>query len=164
MLNKDIVGTEMLQDAENSQEMWENIFRNKEWGKYPPESVIRFIARNFYHKNRDEIHILELGIGTGANLWFCAREGFKVSGCEFSQSGVDRFIQRMQNENLQDKIMQIEVGDYLETLDDLQFKFNCILDVYSLAYNDFEKTKIIIEKSMNKMLTGGDFIVNYSYI
>lgn len=93
MLNKDIVRTEMLQDAENSQEMWENIFRNKEWGKYPPESVIRFIARNFYHKNRDEIHILELGIGTGANLWFCAREGFKVSGCEFSQSGVDRFIQ-----------------------------------------------------------------------
>ncbi|EAL1485109.1 SAM-dependent methyltransferase, partial [Campylobacter coli] len=45
---------------------WENIFSNKEWGKYPSENLIRFIARNFYNvKNRNEIRILELGLGTG---------------------------------------------------------------------------------------------------
>jgi len=56
--------------------LWDEIYQSNEWGKYPPVPVIRFIAKNFYKdKNRKEIKILELGSGTGANLWFCAREG-----------------------------------------------------------------------------------------
>ncbi len=30
----------------NNAAFWENIFSNKEWGKYPSENLIRFIARN----------------------------------------------------------------------------------------------------------------------
>ncbi|KQI09009.1 hypothetical protein K777_09955, partial [Campylobacter coli CVM 41970] len=33
-------------------------------------------------QDRSKINILELGFGTGANLWFCAKEGFSVSGIE----------------------------------------------------------------------------------
>ncbi|EJE1584224.1 SAM-dependent methyltransferase [Campylobacter upsaliensis] len=80
----------------NKSVLWEEIFSKKEWGKYPSESVIRFIARNFYNvKDRNSIKILELGLGTGANLWFCAREGFKVSGIEWSKTGVERFKARL---------------------------------------------------------------------
>ncbi len=35
----------------NNAAFWENIFSNKEWGKYPSENLIRFIARNFYNEN-----------------------------------------------------------------------------------------------------------------
>ena len=36
-------------------EVWEKIFQENEWGKYPSVPVIRFIARNFYKmKNRKE--------------------------------------------------------------------------------------------------------------
>ncbi|WP_240682424.1 hypothetical protein [Campylobacter jejuni] len=54
--------------------IWEQIFSKKEWGKYPSENVIRFIARNFYNvQDRSKINILELGFGTGANLWLWYR-------------------------------------------------------------------------------------------
>lgn len=109
MLNQNIENAKILQNKSDNQEIWENIFR----------------------KNRSDIYILELGIGIGANLWFCTREGFNVSGCEFSQAGVDRF-----NAN----------------------QFNAILDIFSLAYNDFEKTKIIIEKSIYKLKVDGKLL------
>ncbi|EAI4546039.1 SAM-dependent methyltransferase, partial [Campylobacter jejuni] len=33
----------------NNSTLWENIFSQKEWGKYPSENLIRFIAKNFYN-------------------------------------------------------------------------------------------------------------------
>lgn len=43
--------------------VWDNIFKNKEWGKYPNEELIRFIARNFYKvKDRKQKNI-------GGGLW-----------------------------------------------------------------------------------------------
>ncbi|MCR6582403.1 class I SAM-dependent methyltransferase, partial [Campylobacter insulaenigrae] len=100
---------------------WEQIFSKKEWGKYPSESIIRFIARNFYNvQDRSKINILELGFGTGSNLWFCAKEGFSVSGIEWSKTGAQRFEARMKDENLSDKIKQIEIGDYIDKLDNFE--------------------------------------------
>ena len=29
--------------------VWEQVFSSQEWGKYPGEDVIRFVARNFYN-------------------------------------------------------------------------------------------------------------------
>ena len=36
---------------------WEQVHSRTEWGQYPTEHVIRFIARNYYNKNRKEIRI-----------------------------------------------------------------------------------------------------------
>ena len=143
----------------NESSFWEQIFSKKEWGKYPSESVIRFIARNFYNaKDRNKISILELGLGTGANLWFCAREGFKVSGIEWSKTGVERFKTRMQNENLSTQIAQLEIGDYLEKLDNFKDEsFDAVIDVASLCCNDREKTRAIFQKAFKKLKAGGKF-------
>ncbi|MEB2804207.1 class I SAM-dependent methyltransferase [Campylobacter upsaliensis] len=143
----------------NKSVLWEEIFSKKEWGKYPSESVIRFIARNFYNtKDRNSIKILELGLGTGANLWFCAREGFKVSGIEWSKTGVERFKARLKDENLSTQIEQIEIGDYLEKLDDFKDEsFDAVIDVASLCCNDREKTRQIFLKAFKKLKVGGKF-------
>ncbi|EAK0998384.1 class I SAM-dependent methyltransferase, partial [Campylobacter upsaliensis] len=143
----------------NKSVLWEEIFSKKEWGKYPSESVIRFIARNFYNtKDRNTIKILELGLGTGANLWFCAREGFKVSGIEWSKTGVERFRARLKEENLSTQIEQIEIGDYLEKLDNFKDEsFDAVIDVASLCCNDREKTRQIFLKSFKKLKVGGKF-------
>ncbi|EKL1658024.1 class I SAM-dependent methyltransferase [Campylobacter upsaliensis] len=143
----------------NKSVLWEEIFSKKEWGKYPSESVIRFIARNFYNtKDRNSIKILELGLGTGANLWFCAREGFKVSGIEWSKTGVERFRARLKDENLSTQIEQIEIGDYLEKLDDFKDEsFDAVIDVASLCCNDREKTRQIFLKAFKKLKVGGKF-------
>ena len=53
---------------------WEEVFKNKEWGRYPAEELVRFIARNYFkYKNRDIIKVLDLGCGIGSNLWFLAK-------------------------------------------------------------------------------------------
>ena len=155
-----ISNSEISSGVGTTSEIWENIFSKKEWGKYPSEAVIRFIARNFYNaSDRNQIKILELGLGTGANLWFCAREGFRVSGIEFTQSGIERFKKRMSVENLSTQIDTILQGDYFEKLDELQDEsFEAFMDSYSLAYNDFDKTKAIIEKAVQKLKSGGKFL------
>ncbi|MCX2683718.1 class I SAM-dependent methyltransferase [Campylobacter sp. MIT 21-1685] len=159
-MKKYISNAEVSDNTGSNSEIWEHIFANKEWGKYPSESFIRFIARNFYNSpQRADVHILELGLGTGANLWFCAREGFSVSGIEWSTTGVERFKERMHNENLQNHIKELKIGDYLEKLDEFKDEsFDAWCDGYSLAYNDFEKTKTIIEKAIKKLKIGGKFL------
>ena len=140
-------------------ELWEGIFSSREWGKYPSETLIRFIARNFYNvSDRKAINILELGLGTGTNLWFCAREGFTVSGIEWSKAGVDRFLKRMDDEGLKDRIKDIKIGDYYTMLDEFEDEsFDAIIDVASLCCNDFEKTRAIFLKSLTKLKKGGKF-------
>ena len=40
-----------------------------EWGQYPTEHVIRFIARNYYNRERMNTRILDFGCGGGAHTW-----------------------------------------------------------------------------------------------
>ncbi len=138
---------------------WEEIFSKKEWGKYPSENLIRFIARNFYNKaDRKQIRILELGLGTGANLWFCAREGFRVSGIEWSKTGVERFLQRLKTENLEQQVDKIVIGDYEQKLDEFENEsFDAVIDCGSLCCNSFEKTRKIFLKALEKLKNGGKF-------
>ena len=58
---------------------------------YPNEELLRFLGRTYFnvpHEGRKNINILEVGCGSGANLWAIAREGFSAHGLELSQSGV----------------------------------------------------------------------------
>ncbi|TKX30196.1 SAM-dependent methyltransferase [Campylobacter sp. MIT 12-5580] len=159
-MKKFISNAEISTGLGSPDEIWEQIYTHKEWGKYPSEAIIRFIARNFYNaKDRNSVKVLELGLGTGANLWFCAREGFRVSGIEWSKSGIERFEKRMQEEHLSGQIDTLLQGDYAQKLDELEDEsFDAFMDSYSLAYNDFEKTKNIIEKAVKKLKKGGKFL------
>lgn len=71
-------------------ETWEKIHREQEWGKYPSENVIRFIARNYYNTEREKIKILDFGCGGGAHTWFLARERFDVYAFDGSPTAVEK--------------------------------------------------------------------------
>ncbi len=59
------------------QAQWESVFQTQEWGKYPPEYLIRLVARHFYKiPDRSTPAFLDLGCGSGTNSWFLCREGF----------------------------------------------------------------------------------------
>ncbi len=75
--------------------IWEKVFSEQPWGKYPGESLIRFIAKNFYKLNRGEVKILEVGFGTGANIWYLSREKFDTYGIEGSETGVKLAYERL---------------------------------------------------------------------
>src|SRR4051812_36907575 len=78
---------------------WEDIFRNRPWGKYPPEEFIRFMASRFYRcPDRSAVNVFEAGFGTGANLWYAAREGFTVHGLEGAKAGWELACARLDAE------------------------------------------------------------------
>src|ERR1700730_11711421 len=80
---------------------WEKLFRAREWGRYPNEHLVRFVARNFYSApDRTKVCILDLGCGQGPNTWYMAREGFSVSGIDGSQSALTQARDRLESENL----------------------------------------------------------------
>ena len=120
--------------------LWEQIFQESEWGKYPAESLIRFIANNFYHKRNRGIKILEVGCGPGANIWYLAREGFEVYGIDGSLTAIAKAKDRVADEGFN---AQLKVGDIMTLPYDDCF-FDAVIDVECLYCNDRKDTKAIL--------------------
>lgn len=132
---------------------WETVFKEQEWGKYPPECLIRFIAANYYKKDRKTVKILELGSGTGANLWFMAREGFDVYGIECSKTAVERSKQRLQSEGLK---ADITIGDIAVLPYQFSY-FDAVVDGDCLYCNSTEDTKSILREVKRVLKKDGLF-------
>lgn len=120
--------------------VWEKVFKDQEWGKYPPEGLIRFIARNFYARDRTKVKILEVGCGPGANIWYMAREGFAVSGLDGSQAAIDRAKRRMEAEKL---TADLRVGDIVY-LPYKNAEFDAVVDLGCLEHNSRADTEKIL--------------------
>lgn len=60
--------------------------------KYPNEEFFRFMGRNFFQEpvsGRRNINILEVGSGSGANLWLLVKEGFfETYGIDLSSESI----------------------------------------------------------------------------
>jgi ubiquinone/menaquinone biosynthesis C-methylase UbiE len=70
-------------------QQWEARHQTMVWGQYPPEPLIRWVARTFTNQaDRADLPVLELGCGAGANLWYMAEQGFSVTGIDFSRTAL----------------------------------------------------------------------------
>jgi len=111
---------------------WEKIYSEnpayRSW--YPWSEVVSFVFRNAPKDRKcNELAILEIGCGTGNNLWFAAREGFRVAGIDISKTAVDFANKRFKDEGL---IGEFHVGDFSQ----LPFEdksFDLIFDRGSLS-------------------------------
>lgn len=92
-------------------DMWEQIHSEIEWGRYPSEEVIRFVARNYYAKNRENIKLLDFGCGTGAVSWYLSREGFKTYGFDGSENAIKKAKVRMREENVCADLIVADAGN-----------------------------------------------------
>jgi SAM-dependent methyltransferase len=55
--------------------------------RYPNEELLRFLGSRYFglpRAARESLAVLEIGCGSGANLWMLAREGFTVHGVDLS--------------------------------------------------------------------------------
>jgi ubiquinone/menaquinone biosynthesis C-methylase UbiE len=131
---------------------WENIFENRVWGKYPPEELVRFIARNLCNvPDRKAVGILDLGCGTGACSWYIAREGFSIFGIDGSFTATKVASQRLRSEGLPGIIC---VGDFIDIPWSTSY-FDCVIDVEALSCNTFEMSKIILDEIIRVLKPGG---------
>jgi len=133
---------------------WEKVFSSRDWGKYPPEDLIRFTARNFYRAPlRKMIRFLDAGSGTGACSWYLAREGFSVYGVDGSPTAIRKCIQRFREEKLEGFFLQcdlVELPFQSET-------FDAVVDVCSLSQNVYGQIKRIVREIRRVLKPGGKF-------
>jgi SAM-dependent methyltransferase len=127
--------------------VWEQVFTSQAWGKYPGEDLIRFVARNFYRRDdRHAVQILEVGSGTGTNLWFVAREGFAAFGVEGSASAAQLARQRLDSEcpgwDAPPRLGRIHVGD-IQQLPAADGAFDAVIDHEAVYCNDYEASRRI---------------------
>lgn len=144
--------------------VWDSVFASNEWGKYPAEELIRFVARSFYsypRALRSSIKILEIGCGPGANLWFCAREGFTIFGIDGSQNAINRANQRLDTE-VPGWLGQLSVGDISDLPYDDDY-FDAVIDNEAVCCNSLEDS-LAIYKETSRVLkpTGKLFVRTFS--
>jgi SAM-dependent methyltransferase len=136
--------------------IWEEIFRTRPWGKYPPEELIRFVARHFYQApDRSDIHILELGCGTGANQWYLAREGFSAHGIDAAPTAIDKARQRLSEEGLAADLILGDVGQLRELIGGQGF--DAVIDIGCLQCNQAAGIASIVEQVEACLKPGGYF-------
>ncbi|NQX61918.1 class I SAM-dependent methyltransferase [Paenibacillus qinlingensis] len=134
--------------------IWEKIYSSQNWGKYPGEDLIRFIARNFYQvHNRQTVRVLELGCGPGANLWFIAREGFTVYGIDGSETAVELATKRLNNEchGWQGEVI---TSDFKKLPYPDNF-FHAVIDNESVCCNSYEDSKEIYKEASRVLIGNG---------
>jgi SAM-dependent methyltransferase len=133
--------------------VWEKVFTENEWGKYPDESFIRFVARHYYRMQRSDVRVLEVGCGPGANIWYLSREGFDTYGIEGSQTAVEHARARLKAEGVK---ADLRVGDIMKLPYEDNF-FDAVADNACITHNSRKDTETILSEIKRVLKPGGRF-------
>jgi len=140
-----------------NKEIWEKQrVEGKHVSTYPfselPSCIFRKYGRD---TDKSNIKVLELGSGTGNNLWFFAREGFNVYGIEISKTAVNISRKLLKKENLKADII---VGSFVDLSMFKDSYFDLVLDrcsLYCLDKADFYKALSEVSRVLKR---GGSFL------
>jgi len=123
---------------------------------YPNEELLRFIGSSFFNidKNkRKKIKILELGCGSGANLWMIAKENFDAYGIDNSKTSL-KLCSKMLNK--WECNAKIKLADMLELPYPDRF-FDAVFDVLSIIHIPFSKHRILYSEVKRVLKPKGVF-------
>lgn len=80
--------------VDESRRFYEGSYRQLGFGAqrmYPNEELLRFFGSYYFQLpfgERGKVRVLEVGCGSGANLWMIAREGFEAHGLDLSEEAL----------------------------------------------------------------------------
>lgn len=117
--------------------IWNEIHKERIWGGYPSEHIIRFVARNYYTEKRNQIKILDFGCGGGSHTWYLAREGFDTYAFDGSQYAVENARMKLEREGLH---ANIRVFDGLKIEYEEEF-FDAVIDNVCIYANILRNIK-----------------------
>ncbi len=123
---------------------------------YPNEELLRFLGRTYFSlplDARKKIKILEVGCGSGANLWSIAREGFSAYGVELSESGVALCVEMLEKWGVTADVMQSDMR-HLPFDDNF---FDTIIDVLAAYCLDEKGFQQFLDETVRKLKPGGLF-------
>lgn len=135
--------------------VWEELHSTVEWGAYPTEYIIRFVARNFYKvPDRKEVKILDFGAGGGAHTWYLAREGFDTYAFDGAPSAVKKIDEKLKREGLNASLL---CADGVDISYENDF-FDAVIDNVCIYTNKVEDIKKMYDKVYGILKPGGKFL------
>lgn len=124
--------------------------------KYPNESFLSFLGSNFFRlpiEKRKQTCFLELGCGSGANLWPVAREGFNAYGVDYSQTGLGLCQQMLESWGVKATLS-------LADMTSLPFEdgmFDVVFDVVSIQHLTFSQHIDVYQEAFRVLKDEGTF-------
>lgn len=132
---------------------WNLVHENRNWGKYPVEEAIRFLARNHPPQNRSKINVLDLGCGNGAHTWLLSREGFKVFAFDGSLKALEKASALCRHENFNPYFFAADAG----CLPVKSHFFDTVIDIGAITSNTTAGIKTILTEISRVLKPGGLF-------
>jgi SAM-dependent methyltransferase len=146
---------ESMPSSAEALDYWENIFASRGWGAYPPEELVRFIARRFRGvSDRSQVRVLEIGCGPGPNIWFLAREGYAAAGIDGSATAIRQAGERLRAEGL--PAADLKVGNFTH-LPWPDACFDAVVDVAALYANPMQAICATAAEILRVLKPGGVF-------
>lgn len=135
----------------DSKELWTNLHRESRYRpKYPSESVVQYIFRNFKRDGKEKV--LDLGCGAGRHIFLMATEGIIPYGLDFSHEGVAYTQKMLENMGQNQYMNNIKEGSMVN----IPFEDNffdgiiCFGSLYYLNYSDIKKSVNEMERVLKK--------------
>ena len=149
----------MTNNIANAADYWEQVFSSRPWGKYPNEGLVRFVSRAFHGiADRGSLRMLEIGCGPGPNIWFLAREGFRIAGIDCSPTAISLAKKRLVDEKLpcEPPGVDLRIGSFCE-LPWPDGEFDAIVDIEALYANTIRDIKRGVAEIWRTLKPGGVF-------
>jgi SAM-dependent methyltransferase len=124
--------------------------------RYPNEELLRFVGRRYGRlgpSERRALRILDLGCGSGSNLWMLAREGFEAHGVDAAPAGLELCRQMLASWGVE---ASLQVADFRE-LPYADASFDAVVDVVSLQHLDLAGHAAALAEVARILRPGGRF-------
>ncbi|MBN2400140.1 MAG: methyltransferase domain-containing protein [Candidatus Aminicenantes bacterium] len=119
--------------------------------RWPFSDVVSVVMRAAVGKNHKEISVLEVGCGTGNNIWFLAEEGFNSYGIDISSSAIAHGKRHLAMRGVQ---AELRVGD-ISSLPWGDGSFNFVLDRGALTQIDYAHIETVLSEVLRVLKPGG---------
>ena len=137
--------------------VWEQIYRAGHANRYPWDAVVSFVH---HYRPRDrlpqDIAVVEIGCGTAPNLWFAAREGFRVAGIDASETAIAKARERFLKEGLEG---DLRVGGF-NALPFAAQSFDLAIDRGALTCVSYQSAARAVAEVGRVLKPGGAFFCN----
>lgn len=149
-------------DSNTIDPVWERRYKAnpgyRSW--YPWSGVVSFVFRHAPPgADRSSVSVLELGCGTGNNVWFVAREGFRAAGIDASPTAIEFAQERLQAEGL---VADLRVAD-LASLPFADGSFDLVFERAALSFTTLEGARACVAEAARVLKPGGYlFVTPYS--